>query len=349
MSTDQNQILARFDSLKAQVSELQSGAAMTDVASEVSDIVSDLSKLPSEVERVRSRGYQFAAYLERKVEVLARRWDEMRRQVEHAINQEGFQIRPEVERLHARGEKLDFMRAKPIALEQQIGDYETDVRAARARLDAGKARVKVLYATLDNDVEQTVTQVSQIHWYLDQLDEASFKLLAGESLFLAATAEQQAQGRGKETPDGILYLTDQRLIFEQKEKTGKTLGFFGGKMTQEVEWEVPLNLVESVKAENKGLFGGKDMLNFSFKSGAPLEQVTIEVKGGVQSKFWAAQIERMIHTGLNDERAIQPDAETLEAIRTAPTACPVCRATLPALVANQRQIECEYCGTVIRV
>ena len=66
-------------------------------------------------------------------------------------------------------------------------------------------------------------------------------------------------------------------------------------------------------------------------------------------KFWAAQIQRMISGNTKDERAIQPDAEELEAIKQAPTACPSCGGTLPMLVAGQRQIDCVYCGTVIRV
>jgi hypothetical protein len=139
------------------------------------------------------------------------------------------------------------------------------------------------------------------------------------------------------------------MIFEQKETTGKTLGLFGGKKAQEVKWDVPLNLVQSVEAENKGLFGGKDMLHFGLKSGAKYPQITVEVKGGVACKFWAAQVQRMISGDTKDERAIQPDAETVAALQKAPTACPSCGGTLPQLVANQRQLDCGYCGATIRI
>ena len=97
-------------------------------------------------------------------------------------------------------------------------------------------------------------------------------VLAGAAaLALAAPAQAEwvATGKGGDDPDGIVYLTDQRLLFEQKEKTGKKLGLFGGKQTQELEWELPLNLIEKVQAENKGLFGGKDMLHFELGAGAP--------------------------------------------------------------------------------
>ncbi len=69
----------------------------------------------------------------------------------------------------------------------------------------------------------------------------------------------------------------------------------------------------------------------------------------MQSKFWAAQIERMIKGETDDERAIQPDPAQIEAIRNAPTECFSCGGTLPQLVAGQRQMECPYCGAVVRV
>ena len=86
-----------------------------------------------------------------------------------------------------------------------------------------------------------------------------------------------------------------------------------------------------------------------FHPAAHAPQITVEVKGGVACKFWAAQVQRMLSGNTKDERAIQPDAEELEAIKKAPTACPSCGGTLPMLVAGQHQIDCVYCGAVIRV
>jgi len=124
---------------------------------------------------------------------------------------------------------------------------------------------------------------------------------------------------------------------------------FGGKQVQEVEWEIPLHQMESVEYENRGMFGGKDMLHFELGSGAPQAQLTVEVKGGADNKFWVKQIERMIAGETDDERAIEPDPEMLEGIREAPPKGHVCGATLPMLVAGQNQIECEYCGSVVRI
>lgn len=342
-------MIARLDTLQSQFDTLRRDLSLDELLNELTTVSRTVEKLPDEIARARSRGYAFAAYLEHKADVVRTRWDAMRDDLQHTLNTESRRLTPALDALRAKMEKANLYRVKPIGLETLVPDIEGEIAHLRGLVDSAQSRIRQAYADLKRDTDQATAELQRIHWYLDQLDEACFKLLAGESLFLAAQAEHQKTGKGGDDPDGILYLTDQRLIFEQKETTGKKLGLFGGKKVQEVEWEIPLNQIEAVKAENKGFLGGKDLLHFTFGAGAPFGNAQIEVKGGVASTLWATQIERMIASGANDERAIQPDAEMLEAMRSAPTACPVCGATLPRLVANQMQIDCAYCGAVIRV
>ena len=57
----------------------------------------------------------------------------------------------------------------------------------------------------------------------------------------------------------------------------------------------------------------------------------------------------MISGDVSNERAIEPDPELVERLRKAPTECHVCGGTLPQIVAGQNQVECRYCGSVVRV
>ena len=57
--------------------------------------------------------------------------------------------------------------------------------------------------------------------------------------------------------DGVLYLTDRRVLFEQKERTGAFLGLFGGRNQQALTWAVALTDIEDVRAEDRGIFGVK--------------------------------------------------------------------------------------------
>ncbi len=330
------QLESRFDTFHSRV-------RMTAITREVSDVAERIKKLPVEIEQIRSRGYVFRAYLENKAQVLGDHWEDNQYRVRQAIENEVNDLRDDIQKVEFRVRRLTD------------GSDENDVNTASEwlqnlenKVEAAETRIQNMYTSLQNDVQSTFSQITEINWFLDQKDEASFDFLAGEALFLAAKAEWVATGKGKKDPDGILYLTDQRLIFEQKETTGKRLGMFGGKQEQEVEWELGLNVVKAVEAENKGLFGGKDMLHFQ-TTDREHRQLTVEVKGGVDCKFWQKQIQRMISGDVANERAIEPDPELLEKVREAPTACHVCGGTLPMLVAGQNQIVCDYCGTTIRL
>ncbi len=347
--SDTAQAVAKFQAVKSRADAVIESARFNDIASTLTDLTNKANLLPNEIAQIRSRGYVFAAYLEQKADVISRRWEGVRGSVERVIETEigrmEDDLRPIQQWLQKGAEAGDNAKV----LDNVVGSLESAVTPIEGRIEGIRTRLHEMYKTLETDINQAVTQLNQIKWYLEQRDEASFPFLAGESVFLVSKAEWVATGRDNQDPDGMLFLTDQRMVFEQKETTGKKLGLFGGKQTQEVKWEVPLHLVEKVTPENKGFLGGKDMLHFDLKSGAPYAKITVEIKGGTQAKHWAAQITRMVSGGANDERAIHPDAETLQAIRNAPTECMVCGATLPQLVANQMQLACEYCGAVIRI
>jgi hypothetical protein len=343
------ELAGRLSSLQSRVRRLDSDARMSGIEREMSDLGATVKTLPSEIEELRTRGYAFRSYLERKAEVFSEHWDEIRRRVERSADEERRSLRREMNRVErhleraeeAESEDEDTFAEALDELDDAIDDFESEAKSAEDRIEN-------MYATLKRDVDEHERQVNNIRWFLDKKDEATFDFLAGESVYMVANAEWVATGKGRDDPDGQLFLTDQRLIFEQNEKVGKRLGLFGGKQVQEVEWEIPLHQVEGVEFENQGFFGGKDILHFTLGGGAPYAKITIEVKGSADNKFWVKQIQRMIAGDTDDERAIEPDPEVKETLKNAPTECHVCGGTLPMLVAGQNQVECQYCGSVIR-
>jgi hypothetical protein len=124
---------------------------------------------------------------------------------------------------------------------------------------------------------------------------------------------------------------------------------FGGKQVQEVLWEVALDTIEKIVPEDKGMFGGKDMMNMKLGAGAPYAEIVCEIKGGIDSKTWAKQINRAIKGFISQESTVEPDAELIERLRNAPTDCPNCGGVLPKLAAGANEVTCPYCGTVVRV
>jgi hypothetical protein len=214
------------------------------------------------------------------------------------------------------------------------------------QVEAAEERVRVLYDEVQREVRETDSQLRQIVNYLDLADEAAFDLNAGESIYMVAKAEWDDGG---EKPDGFLYLTNQRVLFEQKEKVGKTFGMFGGKDVQELLWQAPLSALAEATNEDKGMFGGKDMVHMQFDSGADYGNLTVEIKGGVDSSVWSTQISRAARGKIEEESTVEPDPELIERLRDAPTACPTCGATLPSIDAGTTEVHCKYCGSVIRI
>ena len=331
---DDPEVLAQLDALSGRVRQAQDALEMTEFSREIDNIEKTIRKLPSEVEKIRSRGYAFRSFMENKAEVMDNRIGEARRSVESTIRNETSKMRD------------DLAEVNNLLEQQQADELESAMSSLESKIEAAKTHIRGSYADLRADADHMRKQIEEINWFCDRKDEASFDFMAGESLFLAAKAQWD---ENKDKPEGFIFLTDQRIVFEQKQKVGKRMGMFGGKEVHEMKWEIPLNQVEKVDPENKGMFGGKDMLNFSLGSGAPYGALVVEVKGGVDCKFWAKQIDRMINGDATDERAIEPDPEMIERLREAPTECHVCGGKLPMLVAGQNQMECGYCGSVIRI
>lgn len=331
---------AQTAAVKALYSSLISRVNLSNITNRVAKISSDVAALPASIGEIRSRGYAFRSYLEQKAGVLSNQWQENQGQVNHIIQQEAVSLRQELDQAESGVHKLD-MNPHPAS----TAFLESTLNTIKEKVDAAENRIEGLCQAVEREVHTTQSQLNEIKWFLDEKDEASFDFYPGEALFLAAKAEWTDN---RDKPDGVLFLTDQRLIFEQKEKTGGGL-FRRGEMTQEVEWEFPLSAIEDVVPENKGLLGGKDMLNFALGAGAPYPKLTVEVKGGVDCKFWARQIQRMVSGDAHDERAIEADPELIEKLRSAPTACHICGGTLPTIVAGQSAVTCSYCGAVIRL
>src|SRR5690606_37934903 len=89
-----------------------------------------------------------------------------------------------------------------------------------AKVEASEAKVKALYTEVNNEANKTKRTLADIGKYLNWLDESGLELEAGEGLYMAAEA---AWDDWNKKPDGYIFVTDRRVIFEQNEKTGKRL------------------------------------------------------------------------------------------------------------------------------
>lgn len=330
-------------SAKSRYEDLIKRVKMTSIVRETSSLGNQIEGLPEKIEEIRQRGYKFRSYLENKIDVMADRWDEINDRVEKWLEEESEELDDELakcERYNRRiGSKITSRT------ESTLESFNAVLDEMETQVEASEEKIKALYEEVRGEVSKTNSQLSQVTKHLDWLDEADVTLNAGEGLYIAAEAEWDDN---RDKPEGYIFVTDQRVVFEQREKKGGMMGF-GGKKVQEVLWEAALDTIEKITPEDKGMFGGKDMMNIKLGAGAPYAEIVCEIKGGIDSKAWAKQINRAVKGLINQESTVEPDAELIERLRNAPTDCPNCGGVLAKLAAGADEVTCQYCGTVVRV
>jgi len=336
---------AKLDDLQRELGNLQSSLLLTSVHNEMGDIEITLSLLPTEIKELRTRGYVFRSFLENKIKVLAKQWQDINSRVSREVSRRTRELEREADEAERALQQAMSGRASQVSrAESAINTLESKVRAAQSAVGA-------MYEALQQNVNQTQSQVKEIRWLLDQIDEASFPLYPAEDP--VAACEAQYMETKKEGPKGVLYLTDARLIFEQKEEkaTKKMLFITTEKETiQQLVFETPIGQVEEIKASDKGFLGRKEMLELLFAPEADLNGATLRLHGGADNEDWAGLIGRVKSGEIDKERTQPKEEAVVEAARAAPTKCPTCGATLSVeIVRGMREITCEYCGSVIRL
>lgn len=153
-------------------------------------------------------------------------------------------------------------------------------------------------------------------------------------------------------PKGVIYLTDQRLLFEQKQEIATKKFLFITTATEKVQkllFETPVALVQDVTASKQGLFKNQDFIDLRLASGAPFPTAQFHLNGQ-DSAGWAALIRQVKAHELDAERAVAVDQQAVEKVKTAPSKCPSCGGAITQpIMRGQDTINCEFCGAVIRL
>ena len=297
---------AKLDALQDQLGDLHESLLMTAIYNEMEEVETSLSLLPSRIEELRTKGYVFRSFLEKKVGVLAEQWEEAYDRVLREVKQRQRELERESDTAESALRQAMSGRAS------QVSRAESAINTLASKVDAAQSAARAMYDTLQGNVSQTRYQVKQIDWLLDQIDEATFQLHPAEDPVMAC--EVQYMETKKEGPKGVLYLTDERLLFEQKEEiaTKKVLFITTEKeKVQELIFEVLVGQIDEVKTSEKGFLGHKEMMELLFAPEADLSDATLRLHGD-DNEEWARTIGR-IKSGEIDKERTQPKDEAIAA------------------------------------
>ncbi len=324
---------------------IQGDVLLTRNTKDLADVEAGVNGLPANIAAIRARGYVFKSYLEHKAETLTGQWHDLRPRVEASIRTQAQQLRAQADQVQAVHNRRQRATAAMSALESQV--------------TAAQRNLQGMYDPLNENVLQTQKQLDDIVWTLTQAEQAAFGWLATEAPVEAVPANWQKPG-DKDGVGGVLYLTDQRLVFEQKEEVATKKVLFIAtekKKVQALGWEVAVANIASATGSHRGFMNKDDFLTVDCASGAGLrtpEGATFSKADihlmGETGDAWQAFIGRVKNGDVAKERTVPVDEKAVASVANAPTKCGTCGATITqTILRGQTEISCQYCGSVIRL
>ncbi len=342
----------KVDSLKTQVGWLQSEVRLQSARDAVEDMQTSTANLAQRIKDARTKGYVFDKDLEEKAAQFGQQWQKLYPSVQAQLNTQSSQLSASFRSLETKMTQLVGMRSSPAMGKNLANTVEAEIDMVKSRASAASRAVDGMYDSLRSQVNAVESHLNKIEWMLDQLAEATFKLLPTEGGIMAVKAVWCPNGKeDKNDPEGVLFLTDQRLIFEQKEEVATKKVLFittEKKKVQELEWETPVALIEKVTTSKQGALKNEDHLDLQMASGAPFRTIHLHIWQDCDE--WLKLINRVQSRDFDKNRAVAVDQAEVEKVKAAPSQCPACGGIITKVVLRgQDTIQCEYCGYVIRL
>jgi hypothetical protein len=288
---------AEMAALRQEYDRLRQSMDLAQATSTVWELTREVGRFEERVEALRQGGYLFTRRLASDASDLRDRW----RNVEIAFDRAMRDARYGVERGLDRVD-MAMRAAERAPAEGLVQLARTEMQSLGRRLGEERRRLTRTFEDEERDIRAFDRHLDALEWSVQQIRAGSFQLDNGEAMILAAPAEWAEGGAEDDERDGVLYLTDRRLLLERKERTGAFLGIFGGRIEQALAWSLALGDVEDVRSEDRGILGTKQMLFLRARPGSGRADVSVEVKANADNQEWAGFIARAKSGGYEEER-----------------------------------------------
>jgi uncharacterized protein YukE len=346
------QIADEIRALQNKVNSLQDGVRLAKVRDAVEDMQTKISSQPQRIMTARGHGYVFEKDLEAQAQSFVDSWAMLYPNLQSQINLQSTALMNALRPIEMQMPQLTAAAYNPAMARGTLNTMQSAVSQLESKVSAAERTINGMYDQFDRQVSEFVRHLDQVEYTLTQLAEATFRLLPTEGGIMAVKAVWCKTGKEqKSDPEGVLYLTDQRLIFEQKEEivTKKVLFVATEKQkVQGLQLEAPVALAEGVQTSKAGLLKNEDHIEIRFASGAPVQSTHFHI--WQDCAVWQGLINRAKSRDFDQGRAVSIDQAEVEKVRAAPTQCPACGGAITQQVLRgQDTIKCEFCGNVIRL
>ena len=346
------EISEEINALQTRVNTLQGSVQLTSSREAVEQLQTTVNGMAQRILSLRTRGYVFEKDMESQAQAFVSSWGMLYPNLEAQINTESAALVNALRSIEMQMPQLASMAGNPVAARGLLATLQSAVGQVESKVTAAEQAIEGMYNQFNNQVYTATRHLEEVEYLLTQLAEASFQLLPTEAGIAAVKAAWCKTGKEqKGDPEGVLYLTDQRLIFEQKEEiaTKKVLFVVTEKQkVQGLQLETPVVLVDKVETSKQGLLKNEDHIEVHFASGAPVQAAHFHI--WQDNAAWQALINRAKNKDFDQGRTVAVDQAAVEKGKAAPAQCPSCGGGITTVVLRgMDSIKCEYCGFVIRL
>ena len=353
MAMTADEVKSALSSMDFTVDNLRKNASLSALTDEVGQLTQDLANQETRLKELRDQGYVFDDELEETITKNTLAWRRMRASVEGEIRRKAADLKDDMDSIDSSMTRLRAMASRPGSAEASIKRVKEHIETFTDQVSTASDAIRSKYSNLKNDVGDINARLYVLEWMMEQLHQASFQLLETEAPVSAARVRWYHDGKeDKKDPEGILFLTDQRLILELHEKIVKKKVLFvttASETTRRLQFETPVAYIEKAEPFQEGMLKGKSHLRLTFTAQGPFDTTQFRFLSGSNKDFSEA-ISRIQSGELLKNRTEEVDAEAVERIKNAPSQCPSCGGTIAQkILRGQEEITCEYCGYVIRL
>jgi hypothetical protein len=296
-------------------------------------VENDLVSMSRKLADLRARNYAIEKNLEGEITILSTQWDRIKLNTEKTIEQQSALLGEQMQGIQPLLAQLVAATNNLAAARPTYMQLKSNMASVQAQADAAEATVLAQYDAYADEVEGLSAHLDWVEWMLSALETATFQLLPTESGVAAVEAVWQRPGL--EPENGILFLTDQRLLWEDR------VGEF------ELKLNVPLAQVNQLNPGTKE--DGQPAIHVTLGAGAPYPNAEF-TPGVAVGDEWTKMFTRAKSGGYTNDRAIPIDEAEVARIRNAPQQCTNCGAAITApILRGQTEIHCEYCSAVMRI
>ncbi len=271
------------------LNRLQDKIALTEAGDALTEIEGEVNALPAKLAGLRNGSYAFKSYLEDNLAALTARWQDLAARAQPELLQQRQALQASAARIAQQHQRRALAAAALDALESQA--------------EAAQKKLQATYTAVHAEVKQMHQQLDDAAWTLQQIGQASFSLAPGEAPVEAVPANWKKPD-DKDGVEGVLFLTDRRLLFEQREEvaTKKVLFITTAKQKlQSLQWDLPVAQLQSAAGAKKGFMGKDDYLTLTCVSDTPFRTADLHLKGE-SGEAWRVFIERVKSGAIEQER-----------------------------------------------